>query len=89
MVIVCCNCQSRNTVRVKRTAGERLRGVRTAWNCRDCGRRFTPRQVKHCWRCGSDLDRRRRSQWGDYLMAIFGLRPYSCRRCAVRRYRKG
>ncbi|HXE31331.1 MAG TPA: hypothetical protein VN515_05975 [Terriglobales bacterium] len=75
--------------RTSRTVGERLRLRPAAYQCAQCGERAAPPAVKHCWRCGTDLDRRKRQTVADYLAAGLALWPYSCRRCGTRRYRWG
>ncbi|HXR98631.1 MAG TPA: hypothetical protein VN709_12385 [Terriglobales bacterium] len=75
--------------RTGRTFGERIHGRAGAYRCSKCGLRRAVSAVKHCWRCGTDLDRRKRQQFFDYAAAALGLWPYSCRRCGVRRYRWG
>lgn len=89
MFAYCPHCQSQSIVRVPRRMREKLHRIPAVWFCRSCGRRIWKNREKFCWRCGSDLDRRHRSQWGDYLMAALWMRPYTCRRCARRRYRWG
>ncbi|MGH9392614.1 MAG: hypothetical protein ACRD1E_00460 [Terriglobales bacterium] len=75
--------------RTQRTLGERLRGRAAAYECSHCGQRRLLHPAKHCWRCGTDLDRRRRQTVPDRLAAVLRLWPYSCRRCGKRRYRWG
>lgn len=86
---VCTNCRTSALQRAKRSLGERMRGYVAVFTCSQCGTRIGVRATKHCWRCGTDLDRRGRSQFGDYLAALLVMWPYSCRRCGVRRYRWG
>lgn len=83
----CPKCESGDIVRMPRSLGEKLRKIPSAWKCQNCQHRFTGRRELFCWRCHSDLDRRRRSQKSDYVAAVMGLKPYSCRRCGKRRYR--
>ncbi len=89
MLTTCPFCNSQDIFRAKRYFGEKLRRIPSVWKCRGCGRRVLEKREKRCWRCGSDLDRRHRSQNFDFVMALLLLRPYSCRRCATRRYRWG
>ena len=85
----CPKCHSHALRRESRRLLERVRGHIAVFVCDGCGARHGLRAVKHCWRCGTDLDRRRRQQLGDYLAAVLVLWPYSCRRCGARRYRWG
>jgi len=85
----CKNCQEPTLRRTARTWRERLLGHSAAYYCTSCGMRQTLLKVKHCWKCGTDLDRRKRETTADYLAAGAGLWPYSCRRCGARRYRWG
>ncbi|HET9784911.1 MAG TPA: hypothetical protein VFP94_08145 [Terriglobales bacterium] len=89
MPAVCPKCQSPTLVRTKRTLGERLRRRPVAYLCKQCGTRQSMRKVKLCWRCGTDLDRRKRQTFGDRFAAMLALWPYTCRRCGTRRYRWG
>lgn len=89
MPSVCPQCQSPALYRAKRTLGERLLRRPVAYVCRQCGLRQSLRKVKMCWRCGTDLDRRKRQTVGDRVAALLALWPYSCRRCGTRRYRWG
>ncbi len=66
-----------------------MRGTVAAYECAECGSRGLQRKIKHCWRCGTDLDRRKRQVFWDYVAAGLGMWPYSCRRCGTRRYRWG
>ncbi len=88
--MTCPQCQDAPLRRTQRTLGERtMRHVVAAYVCEKCGRRHIVRAVKHCWRCGTDLDRRKRQTAGDWIAAAMLLWPYSCRRCGKRRYRWG
>ena len=85
----CPQCHAAALRRTSRTLGERVTGQAFAYYCSQCGERHVVRKVKHCWRCGTDLDRRKRQMFIDYLAAGLVLWPYSCRRCGKRRYRWG
>ncbi|MGH9415972.1 MAG: hypothetical protein ACRD01_05025 [Terriglobales bacterium] len=87
---VCPHCQATALRRTRRTTRERLLGrAAAAYRCEQCASRHVEMVVKHCWRCGTDLDRRRRETATDYVAAGLALWPYSCRRCGTRRYRWG
>jgi predicted RNA-binding Zn-ribbon protein involved in translation (DUF1610 family) len=88
-MFACPHCNTPTLQRTKRTLGERLLRHVAAYQCSQCGHRRIQRATKHCWRCGTDLDRRKRQTVADYLTASVMLWPYSCRRCGVRRYRWG
>lgn len=88
-MIQCPTCSGISMRRTARTVGERLRGRPAAFACPKCGQRHVPPAVKHCWRCGTDLDRRKRQSFWDFVAAALALWPYSCRRCGARRYRWG
>jgi len=75
--------------RVPRSMGERVSRIPAAYECDKCGHRHVIRRQKHCWRCGTDLDRRKRQTVMDHLASVIVLWPYSCRRCGKRRYRWG
>jgi hypothetical protein len=85
----CPSCHAATLRRTQRTIGEKFSGHVSAYLCSQCGERHLVRKGKHCWRCGTDLDRRKRQTFWDYLAATFLLWPYSCRRCGKRRYRWG
>ena len=85
----CPQCHAAALRRTSRTVSERLSGHASAYYCVQCGERHLIRKVKHCWRCGTDLDRRKRQYFFDFLAALLALWPYSCRRCGKRRYRWG
>jgi len=86
----CPQCGSVAIHRSRRSAWDRLLGRSALYRCEVCATRFAPRpekiQVKFC-RCGADLDRRKsKTGWARFWEA-FGLKAYSCRRCATKRYR--
>jgi|GEM_PF-3581863 len=85
----CPTCNAATLQRTKRTLRERLARHVAAYECQQCGRRHVLRSTKHCWRCGTDLDRRKRQTIPDRMAATLLLWPYSCRRCGKRRYRWG
>ena len=88
--MTCPQCQQAPLRRTQRTLGEKIaQRVVAAYECEQCGVRHTVRAVKHCWRCGTDLDRRRRQTVADWIASALLLWPYSCRRCGKRRYRWG
>lgn len=86
---VCKYCESTETARTHRNFREKLAGCRVVYACTHCGRRNFIYHVKNCWRCGTDLDRRRRETLADRMASVALLWPYSCRRCGKRRYRWG
>ncbi|MGH9480854.1 MAG: hypothetical protein ACRD1L_02075 [Terriglobales bacterium] len=88
-MFVCPHCQAPTLRRTTRTWGERALRRPAAYRCTQCNGRQVMRAVKHCWRCGTDLDRRKRETITDRLAAGLVLWPYSCRRCGARRYRWG
>ncbi|HUX67316.1 MAG TPA: hypothetical protein VMV31_07490 [Terriglobales bacterium] len=88
-MLSCPHCNATALRRTSRTLGERLLRRAAAYRCSSCGRRQVARAVKQCWRCGTDLDRRKRQTVGDRVAALLALWPYSCRRCGARRYRWG
>lgn len=85
----CSHCHAAALRRTSRSLGERMSGYLFAYSCAQCGKRQLIRKVKHCWRCGTDLDRRKRQTVLDRLTSVLLLWPYSCRRCGTRRYRWG
>lgn len=88
-MLLCPDCKAVALRRTPRSLSERLRGSAAAYVCQACHHRHAVAKVKHCWRCGTDLDRRKRQTAIDFAAAVMLLWPYSCRRCGVRRYRWG
>lgn len=85
----CPHCHANALRRKPRTFGDRLHRFAAVYWCEQCNQRHALYAVKHCWRCGTDLDRRRRQTLPDRMAALLLLWPYSCRRCGTRRYRWG
>lgn len=88
-MLSCPSCQTTSLRRTSRTWQERLLRRAAAYQCSNCGNRQVALAVKRCWRCGTDLDRRKRQTVSDRMAMVLALWPYSCRRCGARRYRWG
>ncbi len=90
MTLDCPKCGGGAIHRSRRNAWDRLLRRSVVYRCEACAWRFAPRKEKHAVKyclCGADLDRRNAKTAWDRFICMFGLRVYSCRRCATKRYR--